>query len=896
MKMTKIQKLLLQIGIACGCAASLGAQTPAPSTFKHITIDGSFNDWSGVPLAYTAAAGATNAIQYENVYVANDENNLYLRFTLYSPRANAFANSYDNLFIDADDYVGTGFGVGGIGSEMLVQWGGGYQEKNGGFNEGAINNLGWAIAGSADNLDFEIAISRAASYASDSTLVFPNSTIAVLLEGDNTSYVNTTFVPPSGGLVYTFADIPAVLTNNLALVTLTNSSWQVNDSGTDLGTNWLDQAYDDTQAGWSPGLGLFGYTPSPSSYPPINTALVSGPNTYYFRTHFQWINDSGNVAFVVTNYLSDGAVYYINGAEVTRIRMPAGSVTYATAAAATNSPGRHADIVGIDGGVLQYGDNILEVEAHQAPASAADMVFGLSLTAGAQFPVLLTDATQPADRLVVAGNPTTFAGVFAGSGPLSYQWLENGNPIPGATNATYTIPIVLGTNAGSYALVISNPLSTNTTRAAVLTVSNTPVTFSDASQPTDQVVVEGQSVTVAAVVAGSPPIQYQWYQNNSPISGATNVSFTMPFATLTNAGAYYVRASNPAGSTNSRTATLTVLRDTVAPAVIQISASSTQIVVNFSKPVDGTTAGNPAEYRLSGGISIIGAALNPGDATQVTLTTASAVSFGTVYSLTVNGVNDLFGNTVNTTAAFARDITIDGTFADWEGLSPIYSGPSGTDGAADFKDIYMYDDASHYYFLVTLWHDIPAASGQFPYYVNMFFDTDNSINTGYLPGSIGSELLIQSGYSYQEKNGGFNEGSINDLNWACLPASPGSNFEFGVSKSATFASDNTAVFPTNVLNLVFQGMTPGFVPENQAPSSGVISYTNVAGLLVPSLPLGRLAIQTLPTGNAAVIWNSPGTLQMRSSLVSGSWTNLPAATNPYVVPASVGQLFFRLTQ
>ena len=175
------------------------------STYKHITIDGLFNDWTGVPLAYTAPVGSTNAIQYEDIYFANDESNLFIRFTLYSPRANAFANSYDNLFIDADDNASTGFPVGGIGSEMLIQWGNGYQEKNGGFNEGGINNWGWAIARSSDSTDFETAISRGATYASDNSLVFANNTIAILLEGDDTSYHNVEFVPPSGGIVYTFA-------------------------------------------------------------------------------------------------------------------------------------------------------------------------------------------------------------------------------------------------------------------------------------------------------------------------------------------------------------------------------------------------------------------------------------------------------------------------------------------------------------------------------------------------------------------------------------------------------------------------------------------------------------------------------------------------------------------
>jgi|SRR5208283_1351125 len=213
MKIKKMQKLLSGIGFVCACGASSLA-----GTYANISIDGSFSDWTGVPLAYTAPVGSSDAIQFENVYLANDANNLYIRFTLYSPRPDAFANSYDNIFIDADNNAATGYPVGGIGSEMLIQWGAGYQEKNGGFNEGGINNLGWAIAGSPDSMDFELAISRNATYASDGTPVFANNTIAILLEGDDTSYNNVEFVPPSGGLVYTFAPVPEPATSMLTLV------------------------------------------------------------------------------------------------------------------------------------------------------------------------------------------------------------------------------------------------------------------------------------------------------------------------------------------------------------------------------------------------------------------------------------------------------------------------------------------------------------------------------------------------------------------------------------------------------------------------------------------------------------------------------------------------------
>jgi hypothetical protein len=872
-------------------AVSLLTLTCNAGTYKHVTIDGDFTDWAGVPVAYTQPPDTTLTIAYTNIYVANDENYLYIRF--------AIATSDDpftwrqNMFFDTDANTATGYPAGGyVSSEMLIQGGAGYQEKNGGFNEGGINGLGWQAAPAAPAMEFEVRIARNASFASDGSPVFANQTIALILESDSTP---NEWVPPIvGGLAYTFAEPPAPLTTNLALITLANTAWQANDGGSDLGTAWLDQTYDDTQAGWVSGQGLFGYTPTPGAYPPIQTALTGGPNTYYFRNHFSWNNLPDNVAFVVTNYLSDGAVYYMNGVEVNRERMPAGTVTYSTVATGTSSPEGQYSILGIPGAALVLGDNILEVETHQAAGSSADMVFGLSLTAAAQYPLVILDASQPADRLVNGGDSTTFTASLLGSGPLSYEWLLNGNAIPGATNANYTIPQVLYTDEGSYALRVSSPLSTNTTRAAVLTVTNTPVTFADAAQPADVVVVEGRTVTLASVVAGSPPIRYQWYIGSSPIPEATNSTYTILAVSPTNAGAYKVNVSNQANSPDSRTATVTVLRDTLPPAITGIAASSTQLVIDFSEPLDSLTAAEKAKYSISGGVQVSGAVVNPGNASQVTLTT-SALSLGTLYTLDVNGVKDLYGNAALVAADFTRGITIDGDFGDWDGVVSLYSGPSGTDGAADVKEVYVFNDANSYYFRVTLWHDIPADAGEFPLYANVYYDTDNDVNTGNLPGTVGSEMLTQSGGGYQEKNGGFNEGDINGLDWSCLPATPNLDFEFSISRSATYASDNLPVFTNDVLNIHFQGQTTGWAAVNEAPAGGVITYSNVT-FTVPALPVSRLAANPLTGNRVAVTWEGIGTLQAKSSLTSGTWTNVPAAVSPYVPPASQSPLFFRLTQ
>jgi len=868
--------------LALTLAASAG-------TFKHINIDGTFGDWAGVTPAFSRGApDNSNPVAFKDVYVANDESYLYIRFTLFAP-ADPFT-FLNNIFIDADANTGTGFPAGGarVGSEMLIQSGNGYQEKNGGFNEGVINGLGWAAAPAAPAADFEVRISRSATYATGNGAVFTGDNIAFALEGDGPPQE---WAPDIGGISYTFELPPSVLTSNLELLGLTTSSWQVNGAGTDLGTAWLDQFYDDSQPGWSSGTGLFGYTPTPAAYPPINKPLSSGPNTYYFRTHFTWDHSTSNLAFVVTNYLSDGAVYYLNGGEVHRVRMPGGTVSYGTVAAGVASPAGSPDVFGLDEGPLIIGDNILEVETHQAPSSAADMVFGLSLTAAAQYPVRIVDPTLPNDRTVIGGDSTTFNAIVLGSGPLSYQWLRNGTNVPDATNATYTIASVLPGDAGTYALQVINPLSTNTTRAAVLTVSNTPIVFTDPSQPADQTVIEGHSATFSVAASGSAPLQYQWFKGSSLLQGETNAVFSIPFAVQGDAGTYHAQVSNPAGVTNSRNAVLTVQVDSSVPALSAVSGSPQTVSVTFSKPVDSASASNPNSYKLNNGASVLSAVPNPNNNTQVTLTT-SGQTRGTVYTLTVNGVQDLFGHTVtpNSQKAFLSTIQIDGSFADWEGITALYTNDVGSTTATDWKEVYVYNDADYIYFRVTLWEP----SDILDFHNNIFIDTDNNPTTGYAFFG-GTELLIESGIGYQEKNGGFSgEGGINDLGWLSAPTGASTNFEFRVSRAATYESDHLPVFTTNVINFALDGENSSFTTVNRMPpGNGItIPYT----LVEPSpLPPGPLSI-ALSGGQVRVSWSGPGVLQSRDSLTAGTWSNVPGATSPYTAPANGPQKFFRLAE
>jgi hypothetical protein len=65
--------------------------------------------------------------------------------------------------------------------------------------------------------------------------------------------------------------------------------------------------------------------------------------------------------------------------------------------------------------------------------------------------------------------------VAGGSPPLSYQWKKDSADIPGATNATLTISPLALTNAGSYRVVVNNPVGPSlTSDAATITVLPIP--------------------------------------------------------------------------------------------------------------------------------------------------------------------------------------------------------------------------------------------------------------------------------------------------------------------------------------------------------------------------------------------------------------------------------------
>jgi uncharacterized delta-60 repeat protein len=82
--------------------------------------------------------------------------------------------------------------------------------------------------------------------------------------------------------------------------------------------------------------------------------------------------------------------------------------------------------------------------------------------------------SSPVSQTRFVGQTATFSVAAIGTPPLAYQWLLDGAPIAGATNATLTLSNVQLAHAGSYAVVVSNPEANVTSALATLTVLPVP--------------------------------------------------------------------------------------------------------------------------------------------------------------------------------------------------------------------------------------------------------------------------------------------------------------------------------------------------------------------------------------------------------------------------------------
>ena len=200
------------------------------------------------------------------------------------------------------------------------------------------------------------------------------------------------------------------------------------------GESWTLPSYDDASwVGDGPGLLWTDGRGAPrDGVQPATTSMPTDPGTggfpyptYYFRTRFAFSGSTDGVSLVFTNFIDDGAVFYLNGTEIQRVRMEEAPAIIANDALAIafgcNGDATCPDVFTVAGNPvlpLQSGENVLAVEVHNYNARSPDVTFGTMLTA--EFPVV----TRP-----------TLA-VKAAPGGLSLEWSAAGFILQQAPSAT----------------------------------------------------------------------------------------------------------------------------------------------------------------------------------------------------------------------------------------------------------------------------------------------------------------------------------------------------------------------------------------------------------------------------------------------------------------------------
>jgi hypothetical protein len=96
-------------------------------------------------------------------------------------------------------------------------------------------------------------------------------------------------------------------------------------------------------------------------------------------------------------------------------------------------------------------------------------------------------------------------------------------------------------------------------RAAVLRVDYSVPTLGISQQPQSQTNFVGSTVSFTVAAAGVPPFSYQWFFESNPLIGATTDTLVLDNIQTNQSGLYFASVSNSSGSTNSQSATLSVL-------------------------------------------------------------------------------------------------------------------------------------------------------------------------------------------------------------------------------------------------------------------------------------------------------------------------------------------------
>ena len=193
---------LLGGGALTGCLLVVFLCSSAQAIGLPIVLDGNFDDWATAPVVATDTGGDAGGggIDFGRVWVADDENYLYLRFET-GIEVQGDEGQDLRLYMDTDLDAGTGTRFGGIGADLV--WNFGF--RDGDFRGTNLNHddVGLLLGPTVSSTEFEIAL-RLDAVPNGSDPLFPQPAVRFILSdgsgGDR--------LPDSGSIAYVISGQP----------------------------------------------------------------------------------------------------------------------------------------------------------------------------------------------------------------------------------------------------------------------------------------------------------------------------------------------------------------------------------------------------------------------------------------------------------------------------------------------------------------------------------------------------------------------------------------------------------------------------------------------------------------------------------------------------------------
>jgi len=165
----------------------------------------------------------------------------------------------------------------------------------------------------------------------------------------------------------------------------TGSVWKYLDDGSDQGTKWHAQNFDDSS--WKGGPAELGYGDrdeatrvEDNGNPGFDRADTEHYITTYFRRTFIVTNIASYSHLLMNVKRDDGAVVYLNGREAARFNMNTGAVNSLTLARNAGDDAKIFVPATVPASFLVEGTNVVAVEIHQATADSTDISFEMDLS------------------------------------------------------------------------------------------------------------------------------------------------------------------------------------------------------------------------------------------------------------------------------------------------------------------------------------------------------------------------------------------------------------------------------------------------------------------------------------------------------------------------------------